>query len=59
MSTQAAQTSITASIVVAAPIDRAFSVFTKDFGRFKPPEHKLLQSTSPRRCSSPASAGTC
>jgi uncharacterized protein YndB with AHSA1/START domain len=42
MSTQAAETSIGASIVVAAPIERAFSVFTKDFGRFKPPEHNLL-----------------
>jgi len=43
MSTQTAETSIAASIVVAASIDRAFSVFTKDFGRFKPPEHNLLQ----------------
>jgi uncharacterized protein YndB with AHSA1/START domain len=43
MSTQAAETSIGASIVVAAPIERAFSVFTKDFGRFKPPEHNLLE----------------
>jgi uncharacterized protein YndB with AHSA1/START domain len=43
MSTQAAETSIGASIVVSAPIERAFSVFTKDFGRFKPPEHNLLQ----------------
>ena len=43
MSTQAAEKAIAASIVVAAPIERAFSVFTKDFGRFKPPEHNLLQ----------------
>jgi uncharacterized protein YndB with AHSA1/START domain len=43
MGTQAAETSIGVSIVVAAPIERAFSVFTKDFGRFKPPEHNLLQ----------------
>jgi uncharacterized protein YndB with AHSA1/START domain len=43
MTTQAAETSIGVSIVVAAPIERAFSVFTKDFGRFKPPEHNLLQ----------------
>jgi uncharacterized protein YndB with AHSA1/START domain len=28
--------------VVQAPIDRAFSVFTQDFGSFKPPEHNLL-----------------
>ena len=44
MSTHAAETSIGASVVVAAPIERAFSVFTKDFGRFKPREHNLLQA---------------
>jgi uncharacterized protein YndB with AHSA1/START domain len=42
MSTQAAETSVRASIVVEAPIERAFSVFTEDFGRFKPPEHNML-----------------
>jgi uncharacterized protein YndB with AHSA1/START domain len=42
MSTQAAETSVRASIVVEAPIERAFSVFTKDFGSFKPPEHNML-----------------
>lgn len=30
------------SIVVEAPIERAFKVFTEDFGSFKPPEHNLL-----------------
>jgi uncharacterized protein YndB with AHSA1/START domain len=30
------------SIVVEAPIARAFKVFTEEFGRFKPPEHNLL-----------------
>ncbi len=29
-------------IVVQAPIDRAFDVFTRRFGDFKPPEHNLL-----------------
>jgi uncharacterized protein YndB with AHSA1/START domain len=29
-------------IVVEAPIDRAFQVFTEGFGAFKPPEHNLL-----------------
>jgi uncharacterized protein YndB with AHSA1/START domain len=29
-------------IVVDAPIDQAFAVFTKRFGDFKPPEHNLL-----------------
>jgi uncharacterized protein YndB with AHSA1/START domain len=42
MGTQAAATSVRTSIVVEAPIERAFSVFTKDFGRFKPREHNLL-----------------
>jgi uncharacterized protein YndB with AHSA1/START domain len=42
MSTQATETAIEASIVVEAPIERAFRVFTEDFGSFKPPEHNLL-----------------
>jgi hypothetical protein len=28
--------------VVEAPIERAFKVFTEDFGSFKPREHNLL-----------------
>ena len=43
MSTQASETSVRNSIVVEAPIERAFSVFTDDFGSFKPPEHNLLE----------------
>jgi len=43
MSTQPAQTSVRNSIVVEAPIERAFSVFTEGFGTFKPREHNLLQ----------------
>ena len=35
-------TSVKQSIVVNAPIARAFKVFTEDFGRFKPAEHNLL-----------------
>ncbi len=42
MTTQAQQTSVRTSIVVDAPIERAFSVFTEDFGSFKPPEHNIL-----------------
>jgi uncharacterized protein YndB with AHSA1/START domain len=42
MSTQMTGTSVRTSIVVEAPVDRAFSVFTEDFGSFKPPEHNLL-----------------
>jgi uncharacterized protein YndB with AHSA1/START domain len=42
MSTQAAATSVSTSIVVEAPIERAFKVFTEDFGSFKPADHNLL-----------------
>jgi uncharacterized protein YndB with AHSA1/START domain len=42
MSTQAADTTVKSSIVVEAPIDRAFRVFTEDFGRFKPSAHNML-----------------
>src|SRR3954464_13788886 len=40
--TQATDTTVRASIVVEAPIERAFSVFTGDFGSFKPREHNML-----------------
>jgi DNA-binding transcriptional ArsR family regulator/uncharacterized protein YndB with AHSA1/START domain len=44
MSTQAAATtSARASIVVEAPIERAFQVFTSEFDSIKPREHNLLQ----------------
>ena len=39
---QAAGTSIKTSIAVQAPIERAFKVFTEDFGAFKPRDHNLL-----------------
>lgn len=42
MSTPTADTTVHASIVVDAPLQRAFNVFTEDFGRFKPPEHNML-----------------
>ena len=42
MSPSAAATSVRHEIVVEAPIERAFSVFTDDFGSFKPREHNLL-----------------
>jgi uncharacterized protein YndB with AHSA1/START domain len=42
MSTQASDTSVRQSVVVDAPIERAFSVFTDDFGSFKPREHNML-----------------
>jgi uncharacterized protein YndB with AHSA1/START domain len=42
MSQQSAATSVRHSIVVDAPIEEAFRVFTEDFGRFKPREHNML-----------------
>jgi hypothetical protein len=44
MSQQPPSTTVRHSIVVEAPIDKAFRVFVEDFGRFKPPEHNLLGS---------------
>ena len=35
-------TAVTASIDVDAPKQRAFEVFTRDFGAFKPADHNLL-----------------
>jgi uncharacterized protein YndB with AHSA1/START domain len=43
MSIEEAATSIRTSIVVEAPIERAFTVFTEGFGSFKPREHNLLR----------------
>jgi uncharacterized protein YndB with AHSA1/START domain len=42
MSNRAPISSVKQSVVVEAPIERAFKVFTEDFGSFKPPEHNLL-----------------
>jgi uncharacterized protein YndB with AHSA1/START domain len=42
MSTQAHDTAVRAQVVVDAPLERAFAVFTKEFGSFKPPEHNML-----------------
>jgi uncharacterized protein YndB with AHSA1/START domain len=42
MSTQAAETTVQTSIVVEAPIERAFRVFTEEFDQIKPREHNML-----------------
>jgi uncharacterized protein YndB with AHSA1/START domain len=42
MTTQAQEASVRTQVVVEAPIERAFRVFTEEFGSFKPPEHNLL-----------------
>jgi uncharacterized protein YndB with AHSA1/START domain len=41
--TQADGAVVRREIVVNAPIDRAFAVFTDRFGDFKPPEHNILR----------------
>ena len=37
-------TAVQRQIVVQAPIDRAFTVFTTRFGDIKPPEHNLMNA---------------
>jgi uncharacterized protein YndB with AHSA1/START domain len=43
MSTQTAGTAVQASIVVAAPIERAFSVFTEEMGTWWNADHHILE----------------
>jgi uncharacterized protein YndB with AHSA1/START domain len=43
MSMQATATSVETSIVVEAPAERAFSVFTEGIGSWWPPEHHILE----------------
>jgi uncharacterized protein YndB with AHSA1/START domain len=42
--TQVTGTSVQSSIVVEAPIEKAFSVFTEDIGSWWPPDHHILQA---------------
>jgi len=42
--TDTQSTSVRSSIVVEAPIDRAFAVFTDDIGSWWPPEHHILEA---------------
>jgi len=44
MSTHAEATSVSHEIVVAAPVERAFRVFTEQLDRIKPREHNLLSA---------------
>jgi len=43
MSAQITDTAVQASVVVDAPIDKAFTVFTTDIGTWWPPEHHILE----------------
>ena len=42
MSSPATDTSIRTSVIVEAPIEHAFRVFTEDFDKVKPREHNML-----------------
>jgi uncharacterized protein YndB with AHSA1/START domain len=42
MATPAATTSVHSEVVVNAPIDRAFAIFTQQMDRIKPREHNML-----------------
>jgi uncharacterized protein YndB with AHSA1/START domain len=44
MTTQTAATSVRTEIVVDAPIERAFSVFTDDIGSWWDPDHHILEA---------------
>ena len=44
MTIQATDTSVRASVEVAAPIERAFEVFTKDIGSWWDPTHHILEA---------------
>ena len=43
MTTPATSTSVRSTIVVDAPVEVAFTVFTRDIGTWWPPEHHLLE----------------
>jgi uncharacterized protein YndB with AHSA1/START domain len=43
MTTKTSDTAVQAAVVVAAPIGKAFTVFTEDIGSWWPPEHHILQ----------------
>jgi uncharacterized protein YndB with AHSA1/START domain len=43
MTVQATETSVRASTVVDAPVERAFSVFTEDIGSWWNPDHHILE----------------
>ncbi len=44
MTTQAQATSVQSEIVVEAPLERAFAVFTEDIGSWWPPENHILDA---------------
>jgi uncharacterized protein YndB with AHSA1/START domain len=57
MSTQATETSVRATMVVEAPIERAFSVFTEGIGSWFPSEYNLLDVDIAERVFEPRVGG--
>jgi len=54
------RTSVQTSIVVNAPIDHTFAVFTADIGSWWPPEHHILEAELAEMVFEPvASRGWC
>ena len=57
MSTQAADTTVRSEIIVDAPLDRAFSVFTEGIGTWFPREYNLLDVDIAERVFEPRVGG--
>jgi uncharacterized protein YndB with AHSA1/START domain len=57
MTTQTAGTSVQTSIVVEAPAERAFAVFTDDIGSWWSPDHHILRSELARMVFEPREGG--
>ena len=55
--TQAATAAVRKQILVEAPQERAFTVFTENFGDFKPREHNIMQSPIARTVFEPQVGG--
>jgi uncharacterized protein YndB with AHSA1/START domain len=57
MSTQAADTSVRASIVVEAPLEHAFRLYTEGMGTWWPKEHHILEGEIDRMVFEPRAGG--
>jgi uncharacterized protein YndB with AHSA1/START domain len=57
MTVQAPSTSVQRSIVVAAPVERAFSVFTAEMETWWPPDHHILEAPLARMVFEPREGG--